>query len=181
MKIFKTIQKTKITAEQLIRAQTFSNAVIGTVNYRDSRQNNREKIRHDHFVSKIGEEAVKAIFEKMNLQVKGPDYSIYEGKSKSWDDDLLIDDIPLAVKTQTSHSAAKFGLSWTFQSGKRRADPILKNPLAWVCFVEFDEQKKICRVFPPFQIKDLPLKEPLLAKLKGEKKVVYAQDLVFGL
>lgn len=177
MKNFKTIQKVEITERQWEKAENFARKVIETVNYTDSRQTNKNKIMWDHFVSKIGEEAVKTVFEKMGLQVKGPDYAVYEGRNKNWDDDLFIDDVPLAVKTQTANSARKFGLSWTFQCGARRSDPILKKLLSWVCFVAFDEAEKCCSVYPPLQIKDLPLKDPVLKKLIGEKKVVYAADL----
>jgi hypothetical protein len=34
-----------------------------------------------------------------------------------------------------------------------------------------------CWVYPACQIQELTLAEPRLARLKGEKKVVYAQDL----
>jgi hypothetical protein len=88
-----------------------------------------------------------------------------------------VDGLGLAVKTQATSLARKFGLSWTFQAGTYRKDPILNNPNAWVCFVEFNETTRQCRVFPPYQIKELTFGEPKLEKLRGSKKVVYAESL----
>jgi len=57
--------------------------MVATVNYRDSNQITKQKIRDDHFVSKLGEEAVRFVFEKRNCTIDGPDYMIYSGKRKS--------------------------------------------------------------------------------------------------
>lgn len=88
-----------------------------------------------------------------------------------------VNGIPLGVKTQTQEAAERFGLSWTFQWGQQRRDPVLLDPDAWVCFVLFAETLSHCWVYPACQIQELTLAEPRLARLKGEKKVVYAQDL----
>jgi hypothetical protein len=172
----------RITPDAIQRAKEFAMSVTPTVGipgrgYTDTRQQNLEKIRHDHFVSKVGEEAVKAVCLQLGLQVQGPDYQIYVGNQKSWAADLCINGVGLAVKTQTATAAQQFGLSWTFQAGAYRYDPILNQPEAWVCFVEFDEQNQSCVVCPPHQIKDLTFSEPKLARLKGSKKVVYATRL----
>jgi hypothetical protein len=172
----------RITPDAIQRAKEFAMSVTPTVGmpgrgYTDTHQQNLEKIRHDHFVSKVGEEAVKAVCLHLGLQVQGPDYQIYVGHQKSWSADLYIDGVGLAVKTQTATAAQNFGLSWTFQAGAYRYDPILNQPEAWVCFVEFDEQNQSCVVCPPHQIKDLTFGEPKLARLQGSKKVVYATRL----
>jgi hypothetical protein len=171
-----------ISPEAIQRAKEFAAQVTPTVGipgrgYADTHQQDLEKIQHDHFVSKVGEEAVKAVFQQLGRQVQGPDYQIYAGKHKSWAADLWIDGVGLAVKTQTTTAAAKFGLSWTFQAGAYRYDPLLNQPEAWVCFVEFDEQNQSCVVCPPHQIQELAFAEPKLAKLQGSKKVVYATRL----
>ena len=178
LRIFNKPVLVDISSEQVQRAEQFARNVINTVNYRDSNQTNRAKIQQDHFVSKIGEEAVASVFRQHGLQVKGPDYTIYKGKAKSWDADLYIDDWELAVKTQKQSSASRYGLSWTFQSASRRRDPILDDTQAWVCFVLCDESKDYqCRVYPPYQIHELTFKAPKLKYLKGKKQVVYAVDL----
>ncbi len=160
------------------KADAFADAVVLTVDYRDSNQTLRAKIRQDHFVSKLGEAAVRMVFEALGHQVKGPDYRVYAEEQKSWAADLLVDDLELAVKTQTHTAARKYGLSWTFQCSPQRRDPILDQPLAWVCFALLhDEACPLrCTVFPPCQIQDLTFREPKLLKLQGKKKVVYAQD-----
>ena len=182
MKYFKTIQTLTIDSELAVKAKAFARQVTPTIGspgsgYRDTHQSNLQKIENDHFVSKMGEEAVRIIFEKFGREVKGPDYQIYDGKQKSWASDLYIDGLGLAVKTQSISLAKKFRLSWTFQLGTQRKDPILNDAEAWVCFVEFNESTHKCRVFPPYQIKELTFGEPRLEKLKGSKKVVYAKDL----
>lgn len=174
---FPTPQIIPIPKNLIVKATTFAEQVIPTINYRDSNQSNRKKIQNDHFVSKLGEEAVRLAFEQFGLIVKGPDYEIYQGKNKSWEEDLLVDDVALAVKTQKKSAALRYGLSWTFQSSGFRNDPILKTPHAWVCFVECDDTRNYeCKVYPPMQIKDLTFRDPKLAHLKGKKQVVYARD-----
>jgi hypothetical protein len=158
----------------------FADAVVQTVNYRDSLQFNYHKIRDDHFVSKLGEEAARQAFENCGCTVQGPDYNIYTGRQKSWDADLYVNQLPLAVKTQRSTAARRYGLSWTFQQSRFRTDPILQNPEAWVCFVEYQDlsENPYFTVFPPWQIKDLPFKAPRLAHLADKKVAVYAEDFL---
>ncbi len=168
----------RLSPELIDKAKEFAKQVVGTVNYRDSNQSNMQKIQNDHFISKLGEEAVRLVFERYDKTVVGPDYTIYSGKNKSWDEDLTIDSVGLAVKTQKKSAALRYGLSWIFQSSGYRTDPILTSLDAWVCFVECDDNSDYeCKVFPPYQIKELTFKEPKLDYLKGKKRVVYADDL----
>ena len=182
MRHFVTVQTAVIPPELIVKARDFARQVTPTIGspgsgYRDTNQFDLKKIENDHFVSKAGEEAVCIVFTQLGRQVKGPDYHIYEGKQKAWDSDLYVAGLGLAVKTQSVSLSKKFGLSWTFQSGTYRRDPILGKPEAWVCFVEFNEATRQCRVFPPYQIKELTFGEPKLEKLKGSKKVIYAGNL----
>lgn len=182
MRYFVKVQTVIIDASLIATAKDFAKQVTPTIGspgsgYRDTNQFNLQKIENDHFVSKMGEEAVRIIFEQLGRQVRGPDYQIYNGKQKSWDSDLYVDGLGLAVKTQSTSLAKKFGLSWTFQAGTVRKDPILNKSDDWVCFVEFNEAARQCRVYPPYQIKELTFGEPKLDKLKGSKKVVYAESL----
>ncbi|MDP1714786.1 MAG: hypothetical protein Q8L41_08575 [Anaerolineales bacterium] len=182
MRYFVKVQTVVIDAGLVVKAKSFAKQVTPTIGspgggYRDTNQFNLQKIEKDHFVSKIGEEAVRIVFEQLGRRVQGPDYQIYKEKQKSWDSDLYIDGRGLAVKTQAASLAKKFGLSWTFQAGIYRKDPILNNLDAWVCFVEFNETTRQCGVYPPYQIKELTFGEPKLDRLKGGKKVVYAESL----
>lgn len=181
MKFYNTILKVVLPEEILVKARQFAIGVVETTNYTDSNQFSKEKITDDHYISKLGEEAARIVFSNYAL-VKGPDYGIYEQKNKSWDDDLYIGGSGLAVKTQKRTTANRFGLSWTFQAGTFRRDKILDKPDAWVCFVEYEDINagNICNVYPPFQMKELKFKDPVLPKLKGHKLVVYASDIKIG-
>ncbi len=90
MATFRTPQIIQLPPEAIARASAFADTVIDTVNYRDSNQSRKQKIHDDHFVSKLGEEAVRLVFEARNCIVEGPDYTIYSGKEKSWVTDLKI-------------------------------------------------------------------------------------------
>ncbi|GHT14948.1 hypothetical protein AGMMS4956_13890 [Bacteroidia bacterium] len=100
MKEFTEKQVVLLEQADIDKARQFANDVVDTVDYGDSNQFSKAKIKEDHFVSKLGEEAVKKVFETLDKQVEGPDYAIYSQKQKSWDADLKVDGVDLAVKTQ---------------------------------------------------------------------------------
>lgn len=179
MPTFRTPQVVQLSPEAVARASAFASAVIATVNYRDSNQTRKQKIHDDHFVSKLGEEAVRMIFEARNCEVKGPDYSIYAGKQKSWAPDLRINALDVAVKTQRRSAAKRYGLSWTFQDSRERRDPILDMPDAWVCLVVYEDLKPgyECTVYPLRKIKQLIFESPRLSHLTGKKQAVYLETL----
>jgi hypothetical protein len=166
-------------AHVLNKAKQFAEQVILTVDYRDSYQFNPDKIIDDHWISKIGEEAVYSVFSAYTTTVSEPDYQIYVGKQKGWGVDLTVNQIGLAVKTQKQTTAQRYGLSWTFQCDPQgRSDPVLTLPEAWVCFVSCDDTTPSlsCTVFPPLQMKEIIFGQPKLPKLRGKKLVVYAAD-----
>lgn len=179
MSTFKEPQLVQLPLETVTRAAAFADAVTSTVNYRDSNQTIKQKIRDDHFVSKLGEEAVRFVFEGRDCIIKGPDYTIYSGKRKSWDADLRINDLDVAVKTQRRSAAKRYGLSWTFQDSPERRDPILDMPNAWVCLVVYEdlEERHKCLVYPLRKIKQLIFEAPRLSKLIGKKQAVYLETL----
>ena len=184
MQVFTEAKHIYLDPKVFEKARAFAKAVTQTTNYRDSHQSNSQKIGRDHFISKLGEEAVKLVFEDLGQQVKGPDYTIYKAKQKSWQADLFINSTPLAVKTQSQVTAKRFTVSWIFQAGIYRCDSILKNPEAWVCFVSYNpvsynQTVQTCTVYPPCQIKELSFREPRLEHLKASKKAVYLDDLPF--
>lgn len=179
MPTFRTPQTVPLPPESVERAAAFADAVTTTVNYRDSNQTVKQKIRDDHFVSKLGEEAVKLVFEARNCQVQGPDYEVYTGKGKSWEADLKVNGLEVAVKTQRRSAANRYGLSWTFQDSPERRDPILDMPDAWVCLVVYEDLKEghECVVYPLRKIKQLIFEAPRLSKLIGKKQAVYLETL----
>lgn len=179
MSTFRTPQTIPLLPEAISRASEFADAVMGTVNYRDSNQSIKQKIRDDHFVSKLGEEAVRCIFEARECVVVGPDYTIYKGRQKSWDADLRINDLEVAVKTQRRSAANRYGLSWTFQDSPERRDPILSNPQAWVCLVVYEDMEPgyECLVYPLRKVKQLIFEAPRLSRLVNKKQAVYLETL----
>lgn len=179
MKYYTSVKKIILNKEMVEKGKWFADLVATTTDYSDTNQTMKDKIVHDHFVSKLGEEATRLALSNY-AKVVGPDYTIYEAKRKSWEADLFVNGTPLAVKTQATSAAIRYGLSWTFQCGVKRRDIILEQPEAWVAFVEYDDYNapyQTCFVLPLFQMKDLLLAEPQLDKLKGHKKVVYAASL----
>jgi hypothetical protein len=179
MATFRIPQIIHLPPEAVARAQAFAEIVIDTVNYRDSNQTRKKKIHDDHFVSKLGEEAVRLVFEARQCIVEGPDYTIYDGQQKSWAADLKINSLEVAVKTQRRSAANRYGLSWTFQDSPQRHDPILSMPEAWVCFVVYEDLKPAfeCIVYPLRKIKQLIFEAPRLSHLAGKKKTVSMETL----
>ncbi len=176
-RLYSDIQVVQLDEHIFEQAKKFAADVASTTDYRDSNQTTKAKIQEDHYISKLGEEAAKRVLSSF-AKVSGPDYSIYQGKNKSWKDDLYIGNDGLAVKTQKRSAANRYGLSWVFQCGPTRKDIILNRPDAWVIFVEYNDLgANSFRVFPMFQVKELVFKDPVLAHLRGHKRVVYANTL----
>lgn len=180
MSTFHTPQTILIPKNIEQQALEFAIAVTKTVNYKDSNQSIQEKIRDDHFVSKLGEEAVRILFQSRNCLVDGPDYGVYEARRKSWAADLKINGLEVAVKTQRRSAANRYGLSWTFQDSPERHDPILDMADAWVCLVVFEDLKEEteCLVYPLRKIRQLVFEPPRLSKLVGKKQAVYLETLI---
>jgi hypothetical protein len=179
MPTFRTPQTVHLPPEALSRATAFADAVIETVDYRDSHQTRKKKIHDDHFVSKLGEEAVCIVFRRRDCLVEGPDYTIYTEGQKSWAADLRINALEVAVKTQRRSAANRYGLSWTFQDAPKRQDTILAMPEAWVCLVVYEDLKleHQCVVYPLRKIKQLIFEQPRLNRLVGKKRAVYLETL----
>jgi hypothetical protein len=179
MSTFRTPQIIHLPPAAVERAKAFAEAVTETVNYRDSNQTQKKKIHDDHFVSKLGEEAVCLVFQARKCAVEGPDYTIYDGRQKSWAADLKINALEVAVKTQRRSAANRYGLSWTFQDSPERHDPILAMPEAWVCLVVYEDLNPgfECVVYPLRKIKQLIFEAPRLSRLRGKKQAIYLETL----
>ena len=158
-----------------LKAQAYAVAVRGTVNYADSSQVS-QKVRGDHLTGKLGEEAVRLVYQSFGIAVDGPDYQIHRSSHKSWTADLTIGSVPLHVKTQTVSAALLYGLSWMFQDSSQRSDATLTRPEDWVAFVLLDEENLRARVYPTQQISHLRFSAPLLEHLRDKKQVVYARE-----
>ncbi len=172
---FEHPQTVLLPAHLRLKAQAYAVAVRGTVNYADSGQVS-PKVRFDHLTGKLGEEAVRLVYQSFGINVDGPDYQIYSRTKKSWAADLTVDGAALHVKTQTTRAALLYGLSWMFQDAATRSDATLTQSEDWVTFVLLNEDKLTAHVFPPQQISDLSFSAPMLEHLRGKKQVVYARE-----
>ena len=179
MATFQTPQIVHLSPEIVTRAKEFAESVTKTVNYRDSNQTKKKKIHDDHFVSKLGEEAVRLVFVERNCIVEGPGYMVYANQQKSWAPDLKINALEVAVKTQRRSAARRYGLSWTFQDSPKRRDTILSFPESWVCLVVYEDLNPDyeCLVYPLRKIKQLIFEAPRLSRLLGKKQAVYLETL----
>jgi hypothetical protein len=179
MPTFRTPQTVQLPPEIVTRARNFADTVSETVNYRDSNQTKKKKILDDHFVSKLGEESVRLVFEARRCNVEGPDYAVYESKKKTWVADLKVNRLEVAVKIQRCSAANRYGLSWTFQDSPERRDPVLAQPGAWVCLVVYEDLKPgaECLVYPLRKIKQLIFEAPRIGRLVGKKQVIYLETL----
>jgi hypothetical protein len=173
----KSVQLVEVPGEIRKKALDFGKQVAITTDYRDHHQGNPSKVADDHFVGKMGEEAVRIVLEGLGNQVRGPDYTIYNGHGKSWDYDLFVSDVGIAVKTQRLRTARKHGMSWCFADSRTRRDPILDKPNGWVYFVLYVENSHFCYVFKPQKIRDIVFGEPALEHLLGHKKVAYLETI----
>ena len=145
-------------------------------------QFNKERIIQQNIIGKIGEFAAMFYLLDQCKQCSSPDMKIYKGKKKSFDADLVLDNQPLHVKSQSKASSDYFKcVSWTFQKGGKGAghtDPLTKRPLDdLVIFCHVDGQD--IEIFGPYQWKDIKplLKDPILDRLKGIKQCIYLEDL----
>ena len=99
--------KVIISPDMLGRAELFADRCVDTVDYSYRGQTNKDKIRRDILIGKLGEEVAAAeIGEGFS-----PDYGVYSAKQKSWDMDFGS----YHVKTQVSAQSMRYGESWVFQ------------------------------------------------------------------
>ena len=143
MRYFVGVQTIVIEPCLIVKAKIFAKQVTPTIGspgngYRDTYQSNLKKIENDHFVSKVGEEAVRIVFEQCSRQVRGPDYQIYDGKQKSWDSDLYIDGFALAVKNTGDFISKKVWIVLDFpvRNLSQRSNPVQSECLGMFCRIQ---------------------------------------------
>lgn len=145
-------------------------------------QSNAARIRIQVADGKMGELLACHFLRGLGLEVTEPDFEIYEKAKKSFDADFYVNGHPMHCKSQNAESAARYGLSWMFQKGGMgygHTDPCLKTPTDKAVFVKVDHRKRTGEVFGPFSMGDLipKFRDPKLARLKGIKTCIYAEDL----
>lgn len=95
-------------------------------------EKNLSKMEEDIVIGTLGEYAVQNYCKEMGYKCSRPDLKIYEKRRKSYDADLTCvvefghKDVvrKLHVKSQSTKSVKKYGLSWLFQ----RSDGLVKSP-----------------------------------------------------
>lgn len=177
--MFTTMQTITLGEHHVRRAKCFKRWMrdTGELNYSDSNQGNIETVLMNHYHSKLGEAAAQIAIEASGRTCSFPDYAIYHPEDRNWGPDLTSQGTPIGVKSVTREAARRIGaVSWVFQKGKWRRDTILDVPEHWVVFTLI-ETDHVVKVLPPYQMKELTLKAPILDKYKTEKAVVYAKDL----
>lgn len=170
----------------IARADTFANDVLPTNlgAYKGRNQTDPATIFEQIKLGKIAEQAVYYTLKERGLYLTEPDFSIYKGRRKSYAPDITINaDIPLHVKAMSDIQAARFGLSWTFQYGGNSQDSEIFTPpyTGYVAFCEVKglERKVIIHGIPLVSCLHMNKmwRDPKIARLKGIKTVIYAEDL----
>lgn len=146
-------------------------------------QHNKERIIKQNITGKIGEFAAMFHLLDKGIECNSPDMKVYNGSKKSFDADLIMNEKPLHVKSQSKSTSDYLGcVSWTFQKGGKgfgHVDPlVVKKCDELVIFCHVDN--KNVEIYGPYKwdvIKPL-LKDPMLNHLKGIKQCVYKKDLL---
>jgi hypothetical protein len=150
-------------------------------------QTNPDRIKHQTAVGKMGELIACDWLRMQGLNCTSPDFTIYNGRKKSWDSDMHIIAInsskfKVACKTQDEESARKYGRSWIFQKGGHgygHTDPVIQKGESLSVFVSLDLKNEHAEVKGPFRMCDMrPLfKEPRIERLKFSKAALYWEDM----
>jgi len=96
--------------------------------YSSRGEKNLSKMEEDIIIGTLGEYAVQYYCKTIGLKCTRPDLKIYENRRKSFDADLTSvvrdKEIKLHVKSQSTNSIKRYGLSWLFQ----KSDSLVKSP-----------------------------------------------------
>lgn len=130
----------------------------------------------------MGEFVSQAFLRGLGYECTDPDCEVYTTKGKSWASDLFVGEHKVAVKTQDSNSAARFGSSWVFQKGGigyGHRDPVIDGGKSFALFVTLDIENKSAELYGPFEMAELRphFKPPKVAALRFSKTVIYLDDI----
>ena len=119
----------KLSDYYVKKCEKFANDVLPTVarSYTKRGEARQSKIWNDIFIGKLGEVAGYKYLKELGWKnVSKPDFKIYKGRAKSFDQDIMIKDTPIKVhmKTQSNNSFHKFGRSYLLQ----KSDSLTQNP-----------------------------------------------------
>lgn len=120
----------KINDDWYLQSHNFAEQCMETcrTNYSRRGQNNPEKIIEDIHCGKLVELGVYKLLKTVGQSPTFPDFTIYEGKKKSYDADIYSGKYRFHVKGQTEQSMRSHSPSWLFTYGKYSKDPLLVSP-----------------------------------------------------
>lgn len=142
--------------------------------YSKRNQKDFNKIKKDIAIGKIAEFGVYFIcLENGMSNISIPDVNVYNKNKKSFDADLTYNRIKFHIKTQTTDTAKKFGISWLFQKN----DPLVLNPQNNDIFIgtQYDEESFEVKILISKKAQDLKYDKPMLEKLSS-KTCVYLKN-----
>lgn len=162
----------KLSDEDIERCEEFAEKCVHTNNYASRGQKNIKKRTLDIINGKMAELAVWQFFASNDYSINNVDFNIYDKKNKSHGEDLIVEGIPLEVKSQTLDSSVAYGMSWLFE---KSASEKLKGHLMAFCTV-LPEGIVLINNIVPFE--DCPLSLPVLPQLRTKKAIYYDEVLL---
>lgn len=158
----------------------FASQVFSTNQDRYARlgQANPELVKRQIADGKAAEFAAYQALRELGFQLDAtPCLKIFESpKQKSFDCDLQGSGLRIHVKSQTNENAQRFRESYVFST----VDPLLSNPSpndVVVCILQYSPTQFALRGIIPSTTVIPALKDPVLRKFKGLKKILYIEDV----
>ena len=152
-------------------------------NYKRRGQGNLTKITNDIHTGKLLELGAYKMLKKLGIPVLFPDFTIYEGKGKSWDADLEAQGMYFHCKSQTEDSVKKYGLSWLLSYGITGTDTLFKHQRPTDFLVPGYISGRSAIICGIFSIKDIMenglIGMPKLPQMYRSKRAIYWKDLEF--
>lgn len=179
MSAFLVLDQEHLKTAAFFAAQSVSSSID---QYARRRQTDPRQIQHQIEIGKIGEFGVYQWLTENDLYPTIPDTTIYDARHKTFAPDMMLEGMPIHVKAQDAQSAARFGMSWTFQYGAKVGSDkeiFAPDPKGYVVFALVD--RNTVNIHGAVRVATLHeqnlFRDPKLAKLRGIKTVVYYEDL----
>jgi hypothetical protein len=161
-----------ITKYQEKQCELFSNYSVSSSlsEYKKRNQLDKDKIISDIYNGKIAEFLVYNFLISKGKILNSPDLNIYSGYKKSFDADLVLDNVNIHVKSHIINGI--FPVSWVFQ----RTDPLVKSPSDkdYLALVVLDDRGSYMYLKKTSQVL---FKDPVKDVLKRTKVCVYETDI----
>ena len=179
----------RITEREVLKCTEFACQSVGTslAHYAKRGQTNQEKIINDIITGKLGEVAAYKMLKRKGIDVKYPDFEIYEGRKKSFDADMTDEQgRKYHCKSQSNESAKRYGCSWILQysgTGHGHQDKLFRNrdKNDFLVPMRVDIDAGLVTIFGVIGVELLFeqgfIKKPTLEWFARTKRAVYLNDL----